>query len=425
MHIGANALDMTVDRTAITLLAILMFGAGTDYCLLLVARYSAELRAHDDKHTAIGNAVRRAGPGDRGERHGRRGRAAHAAGRRPAAQPASSGPVNAVGRGDRAGRVADAAAGAARGGRAARLLAVVRARGAADAAAQRLRSSHPACAPLPQALIDALDATIDAHPAVRQRDGIWRKVGRRVAEAARASRWSRRRCARSSARSASSPTPRTSNVVGQFRTTTESTEGFELLRAGFPPGTLYPNTVLVDRPGRRRCATDDGRAAAGARARRRRRRAGAARRGTSEDGSAATFVVDVRRRPVPGPGARSAPRTCATLRGRARAAGHRGARRRRHGAARRLPRRARKSDTKKVVPARAARDHRAAVRPAARDRRAAVPARGDGRLSFFATLGISLVVFDMVLRRADASTRRCRCSRSSSWSRWGSTTTSS
>ena len=58
VHIGANALDITVDRTAITLLAILMFGAGTDYCLLLVARYSTELRANEDKHTAIGNAVR-------------------------------------------------------------------------------------------------------------------------------------------------------------------------------------------------------------------------------------------------------------------------------------------------------------------------------------------------------------------------------
>ena len=46
-------------------------------------------------------------------------------------------------------------------------------------------------------------------------------------------------------------------------------------------------------------------------------------------------------------------------------------------------------------------------------------------LSFFAALGTGHLLLRARLRLRRASTRRCRCSRSSSWSRWGSTTTSS
>src|SRR4051795_3355118 len=52
----------TVDDNGATILIVLMFGVGTDYCLLLVARYREELRTHADKHEAMGRAVRRAGP---------------------------------------------------------------------------------------------------------------------------------------------------------------------------------------------------------------------------------------------------------------------------------------------------------------------------------------------------------------------------
>jgi RND superfamily putative drug exporter len=62
VHIGADAFDTTIDRTAVTLLAILMFGAGTDYCLLMVSRYTTELRAHEDKHEAMRLAYMRAAP---------------------------------------------------------------------------------------------------------------------------------------------------------------------------------------------------------------------------------------------------------------------------------------------------------------------------------------------------------------------------
>ncbi len=51
-----------VDSQGTSILAVLMFGAGTDYCLLLVARYREELRRQEDKHLAMARAIRRAGP---------------------------------------------------------------------------------------------------------------------------------------------------------------------------------------------------------------------------------------------------------------------------------------------------------------------------------------------------------------------------
>jgi RND superfamily putative drug exporter len=52
----------TVSTNATSILIVLMFGVGTDYCLLLVSRYREELRRIDDKHEAMARAVRRAGP---------------------------------------------------------------------------------------------------------------------------------------------------------------------------------------------------------------------------------------------------------------------------------------------------------------------------------------------------------------------------
>ena len=45
------------------ILLVLVFGAGTDYALLLTARYREELHRHEDKHEAMRIAVRQAGPG--------------------------------------------------------------------------------------------------------------------------------------------------------------------------------------------------------------------------------------------------------------------------------------------------------------------------------------------------------------------------
>ena len=55
-------LGVTVNGQSSSILSILVIGVGTDYALLLVARYREELRRHEDKHEAMALALRRAGP---------------------------------------------------------------------------------------------------------------------------------------------------------------------------------------------------------------------------------------------------------------------------------------------------------------------------------------------------------------------------
>ncbi len=52
----------TVNDNGVSILVVLMFGVGTDYCLLLVSRYREELRRYQDKHEAMAHALRRTGP---------------------------------------------------------------------------------------------------------------------------------------------------------------------------------------------------------------------------------------------------------------------------------------------------------------------------------------------------------------------------
>jgi RND superfamily putative drug exporter len=52
----------SVNSNATSILVVLMFGVGTDYCLLLVSRYREELHRVQDKHEAMARALRRAGP---------------------------------------------------------------------------------------------------------------------------------------------------------------------------------------------------------------------------------------------------------------------------------------------------------------------------------------------------------------------------
>jgi len=60
---GLVALDaVTVNGQTMFILPVLVFGAATDYALLLVARYKEELRRHEDKHEAMAIALHRAGP---------------------------------------------------------------------------------------------------------------------------------------------------------------------------------------------------------------------------------------------------------------------------------------------------------------------------------------------------------------------------
>ncbi len=53
---------VTVTGQSGGILPVLVFGAGTDYALLLVSRYREELRTHEDKHEAVRIAMRKAGP---------------------------------------------------------------------------------------------------------------------------------------------------------------------------------------------------------------------------------------------------------------------------------------------------------------------------------------------------------------------------
>jgi len=53
---------VTINGQSGGILPVLVFGAGTDYALLLVSRYREELRRHEDKHTAMRVALRTAGP---------------------------------------------------------------------------------------------------------------------------------------------------------------------------------------------------------------------------------------------------------------------------------------------------------------------------------------------------------------------------
>jgi putative drug exporter of the RND superfamily len=55
-------LGITANGQNTGILAILIFGVGTDYALLLIARYREELRNYRDDHAAMANALRRSGP---------------------------------------------------------------------------------------------------------------------------------------------------------------------------------------------------------------------------------------------------------------------------------------------------------------------------------------------------------------------------
>ncbi len=53
---------LVVNGQSAGILTVLVFGAGTDYALLLIARYREELHHHDNRHEAMGVALRQAAP---------------------------------------------------------------------------------------------------------------------------------------------------------------------------------------------------------------------------------------------------------------------------------------------------------------------------------------------------------------------------
>ncbi|WP_331767154.1 MMPL family transporter [Embleya sp. NBC_00896] len=53
---------LVVNGQSAAILTVLIFGAGTDYALLLIARYREELHRYEDRHEAMAHAMFRAGP---------------------------------------------------------------------------------------------------------------------------------------------------------------------------------------------------------------------------------------------------------------------------------------------------------------------------------------------------------------------------
>ena len=62
IYLLAAHAGLTVNAQSGGILEVLVFGASTDYALLIVARYREELRRHDRRHPAMAEALRRAGP---------------------------------------------------------------------------------------------------------------------------------------------------------------------------------------------------------------------------------------------------------------------------------------------------------------------------------------------------------------------------
>ncbi len=203
----------TVSSNSTSILIVLMFGVGTDYCLLLVSRYREELRAIEDKHEAMARAVRRAGP------------AILASGLTvtlamlvlalaDARNTSTLGPVAAIG--VFAGMVAGMTL----------LPALLTIFGRFGFAPRRKSVAY------------------DPAHADETRQGLWRRFGDRVLQ-------------RPGAALAMTTIVFVAGALGllaykvDYSTTTffkksvESVEGFKLLEASFPPGLLAPTTVLV------------------------------------------------------------------------------------------------------------------------------------------------------------------------------------
>jgi RND superfamily putative drug exporter len=62
VYLFAKHAGLTVNAQSAGILIVLVMGAGTDYALLLTARYREELRRHEDRHEAMAAALHRAGP---------------------------------------------------------------------------------------------------------------------------------------------------------------------------------------------------------------------------------------------------------------------------------------------------------------------------------------------------------------------------
>lgn len=62
VYLLAKHAGLTVNGQSIGILTVLVFGAATDYALLLIARYREELHNHENRHKAMSLTLRRAAP---------------------------------------------------------------------------------------------------------------------------------------------------------------------------------------------------------------------------------------------------------------------------------------------------------------------------------------------------------------------------
>jgi RND superfamily putative drug exporter len=206
----------SVNSNSTGILVVLMFGVGTDYCLLLLSRYREELHRIDDKHEAMARALRRAGP------------AVLASGTTVVAamlvllladtgSTNSLGPVSAIG-------VASA------------LLAGLTLLPALLTIAGRRGFWPRKSAVAYQPEVDFVE-----------RPGVWRRVGDRVLR-------------RPGAALAATvglfavfslgllAYKEDYSIGGFFKTSVESVDGFDVLGTSFPQGALAPTSILVERP---------------------------------------------------------------------------------------------------------------------------------------------------------------------------------
>ncbi len=62
IYLLAKNAGLTVNTQTSLILTVLVFGAATDYALLLISRYREELRRHEDRHEAMAEALYRSSP---------------------------------------------------------------------------------------------------------------------------------------------------------------------------------------------------------------------------------------------------------------------------------------------------------------------------------------------------------------------------
>jgi RND superfamily putative drug exporter len=208
----------TVNSNGTSILVVLMFGVGTDYCLLLVSRYREELHRVEDKHEAMARALRRAGP------------ALLASGCTVIAAMlvlllADTGSTNALGPVSAIGVASVLIAGLTL---LPALLTVAGRKGFWP------RSSAVACQP-----------DVD----LVQRPGVWRRVGDRVLQ-----RPGTALAATTALFAVFSlgllAYKEDYSIGGFFKKSVESVEGFDVLGESFPRGALGPTSILVLREGR-------------------------------------------------------------------------------------------------------------------------------------------------------------------------------